>query len=42
MSLTELLVPASAQMLRALSGWLDKAQAQGPGAEIRSSRDRVS
>ncbi|WP_298967141.1 DUF1993 domain-containing protein [uncultured Methylobacterium sp.] len=33
MSLTELLVPASAQMLRALSGWLDKAQAQGPGAE---------
>ncbi|MCW6534994.1 DUF1993 domain-containing protein [Sphingomonas lycopersici] len=30
--LTSLIVPAYAQMLRALSGWLDKAEAQKPGA----------
>ena len=31
MSLTSLLVPTFTQMLRALSGWLTKAQAQMPG-----------
>lgn len=31
MSLTSLLVPTFTQMLRALSGWLAKAQAQMPG-----------
>lgn len=31
MSLTSLLVPTFMQMLRALSGWLEKAQAQMPG-----------
>ena len=31
MSLTSLLVPTYKQMLKALSGWLDKAQAQMPG-----------
>ncbi len=33
MSLTNLLVPSYSQMLRALSGWLDKAQKQTPEAE---------
>ncbi|MGX7707208.1 DUF1993 domain-containing protein [Methylobacterium sp. Gmos1] len=37
MSLTQRLVPAYAQMLRALSGWLDKARAQD-GAEGLMSR----
>lgn len=32
MSLTELIVPTYRQMLNALSGWLDKAQAQRGGA----------
>ncbi|WP_206455844.1 DUF1993 family protein [Aurantimonas marina] len=32
MSLTNLLVPTYTQMLRALSGWLDKAQKQIPDA----------
>ncbi len=33
MSLTDLLVPTYAQMLRALSGWLEKAEKQVEGAE---------
>ncbi|MEO1244301.1 MAG: DUF1993 domain-containing protein [Pseudomonadota bacterium] len=33
MSLTDLLVPTYKQMLKALSGWLDKAQEQLPEAE---------
>jgi hypothetical protein len=33
MSLTKLLVPTYTHMLTALSGWLDKARAQMPGAE---------
>lgn len=33
MSLTNLLVPAYSQMLKALSAWLDKAQAQFPDAD---------
>lgn len=33
MSLTTLLVPTYMQMLKALSGWLDKAQAQRPAAD---------
>lgn len=36
MSLTDLLVPTCAQMLRALSGWLDKAQRQLPAAEAQA------
>lgn len=36
MSLTDLLVPAYAQMLQALSGWLDKAQKQLPEAEAEA------
>lgn len=32
MTLTSLIVPAYTQMLKALSAWLDKAQAQMPGA----------
>lgn len=36
MSLTNLLVPAYAQMLRALSGWLDKACKQLPGEEAEA------
>lgn len=31
MTLTSFIVPTYAQMLKALSGWLDKAQAQKPG-----------
>ncbi|MEO0439914.1 MAG: DUF1993 domain-containing protein [Pseudomonadota bacterium] len=33
MSLTKLLVPTYTQMLKTLSGWLEKAQAQMPAAE---------
>jgi hypothetical protein len=36
MSLTKLLVPTFTQMLKALSGWLNKAQAQMPAAEAES------
>ena len=33
MTLTNLIVPTCKQMLRALSGWLEKGEAQKPGAE---------
>lgn len=36
MSLTDLLVPTYAQMLKALSAWLNKAQAQMPEAEAQA------
>lgn len=36
MSLTQLLVPTYTQMLKALSGWLKKAQAQMPSAEAEA------
>lgn len=36
MSLTDLLVPTYKQMLRALSGWLDKAQSQVPETEAEA------
>jgi len=36
MSLTSLLVPTYTQMLRALSGWLDKAEAQFPTDEAEA------
>lgn len=36
MSLTKLLVPTYTQMLKALSGWLEKAQEQLPEAEVAS------
>ncbi|MFE1602425.1 DUF1993 domain-containing protein [Methylobacterium sp. ID0610] len=36
MSLTSLLVPSYTQMLRALSGWLDKAGKQRPAAEAEA------
>lgn len=36
MSLTTLLVPTYIQMLKALSGWLDKAQAQMPAADAEA------
>lgn len=36
MSLTKLLVPAYRQMLQALSGWLEKAQAQLPEGEAEA------
>ena len=36
MSLTALIVPTFANMLRALSGWLSKAEAQTPGAEAEA------
>lgn len=36
MSLTKLLVPTYTQMLRALSGWLKKAQAQVPKADAEA------
>lgn len=36
MSLTELLVPSYTQMLKALSGWLKKAQAQMPKADAEA------
>jgi hypothetical protein len=36
MSLTRLIVPTYTQMLSALSGWLDKAQAQRPGADAQT------
>jgi hypothetical protein len=36
MSLTQLLVPTFTQMLRALSGWLKKAQAQLPQADAEA------
>lgn len=38
MSLTKLLVPTYAQMLTALSGWLDKAQAQENAEALLSAR----
>lgn len=36
MSLTKLLVPTYTQMLRALSGWLKKAQTQIPKADAET------
>ena len=36
MSLTKLIVPTFTQMLKTLSGWLDKAQAQMPSAEAEA------
>ncbi len=41
MSLTKLLVPTYRQMLKTLSGWLEKAGAQMPAAASARPRVRV-
>lgn len=42
MSLTPLLIPTYTQMLKALSAWLDKAQAQLPQAEAQALREGLA